>query len=294
VNDNLRPLSFKEFSTLAYEFSLGLNYVKNALKATYVYRGSDYMSFGQTFLRTDIQGITLSDRIGLAENQILLSLGYEHLNDNTSNFKFATTTFENYSAALSYYPRIDAPTITVGFSRFASDNDLSPSGSDSLLSVNEEDYRFYIQCAYTADLGAKHTGSLNLSTSDRNDNSPRRFDVTNTTVDMRISTRYAIPLETGVALTLSLNTLPGLTPGTTQESDYTTLLFSGRYRAIDERLTVEARLSPTFGDFERKVWEAMSSFAILSNMTLQMRFVYFDNSGNVNDSIWGLSYRFKF
>jgi len=293
VNDNLRPLSFKELSTIAYEFSLGVNYVHNALKATYLYRGSDYTSFGQTFLRKDIQGVTASDRISLAENQVLLSLGFEHLQDNTSNFKSATTTFENYSAALSYYPRTDAPTITVGFGRYASDNGLSTSGSDSLLSIDDEDYRFYVQCSYTADLGAKHTGLLHLSTSDRNDNSPRRFDVTNTTVDMRVTTRYAFPLETGVALTFSLNTLPGATTGNIQENDYTTLSLNGRYLVWDERLTLEARLTPTFGDFDRTVWEAATSYALLPNMILQMRFSYFDNDGIVNDSIWGLTYRFK-
>jgi hypothetical protein len=128
VNDNLRPLSLAKPSTLSYDLGLALNYFNNALKFTYLYRGSDYTSFGQTFLRKDIQGFNVLDRLRLVENQLYLSLGYERLQDNTSQTKVATTTFSTVNIAVSYFPRVDLPRLTVGFTRWTNGNGISAAG----------------------------------------------------------------------------------------------------------------------------------------------------------------------
>jgi hypothetical protein len=292
VNDNLRPLSLKELSTLAYEFSLGLKYLRNALKLGYIYRGSDYTSFGQTYIRTDIQGVTASDRIALSDNQVLLSLGFEHLQDNTSNFKLATTTFSNYDIALSYFPTTKAPSVTVGFGRYSSDNGLPLAGPDSLNAIDDVTKRFLLQSAYNFELGISHTASLSVSNSQRDDRSVRGLDVDNTTITTSILSRYGIPLQTTFDLLFSFNALPSSSGPTAQDLDYTTLALSGRYRVWQGRMDLEGRVSPTFGDYKRLVWEAGTAFRIIPQMGLQLRFIYFDNDGTKDDSIWALTYRY--
>ena len=292
VNDNLRPLSLDELATLAYEAGLGLKYFNNAISVKYIYRGSDYRSFGQTYIRTDVQGITAADRISMSDNQILLSLGYEHLQDNTTNFKAATTEFRNITAALSFYPRTPGPSITVGFARYASENGIAPSGSDSLLAIDDEDNRVYLQSSYNFQFQARHTASFNLSTSSRTDNSPRRMNVNNTTGSLRLVSRYDIPLETGIDVALSYNSFPSAPGGPLLRNDYTTLSVNGLYRLLENRLTLEARVSPTLGDVKRTVWDAAAHYAFTTNLSAQMRFSYFVNKGIPDDTIWRTTLRY--
>jgi hypothetical protein len=293
VNDNLRPLSLDELATLAYEFSLGLSYFSNALKASYIYRGSDYFSFGHTYLRKDVRGVIASDRITLARNQVFISLGFEHLQDNTTHFKVATTTFRNYNAALTYSPRIQAPIVTVGFGRYTSNNGIPVTGrADSLSAIDDEDDRFYLNCSYNFEWEASHNAALSLSTSQRNDRSVRNFDVNATMVSARLLTRYSIPLQTGIDLSFNFNSLPA--PGTagTLETNYTTLSLSARYLLWSDRLAVEGRVSPTFGNFRRTVYDGTVAYAILPTMTLQLRMSLFANPATQDDTIMALTYRY--
>jgi len=291
VNDNLRPLSLNELSTLAYEAGLGLNYFHNALSVKYIYRGSDYHSFGQSYIRTDIQGITASDRISMSDNQILLSLGFERLQDNTSNFKVATTTFRNITAALSFYPRIKGPSVTVGFGQYSSNNGIPTRGADSLFSVDDEDNRVYLQSSYNFDFKARHTASLNISTSSRTDNSPRKLNVNSSVASLRLFSRYNVPLETGVDVSLSFNSLPS-PGGTLQRNDYTTVSVNALYRMFEERLIFEARVSPTLGDVKRTVWDGAARWAFTPNLSAQMRFTYLVNKGIPDDNIWRTTLRY--
>ena len=75
VNDNFRPLTVEKLATLAYEATLGLHYFDNDFTFTYLSRGSDYTSFGQSFLQTDLRGFKLVDRARLIDNQLFLTLG---------------------------------------------------------------------------------------------------------------------------------------------------------------------------------------------------------------------------
>ncbi len=291
VNDNLRPLSLDELSTLAYEAGLGLNYFHNALTVKYIYRGSDYHSFGQTYIRTDIQGITAADRISMSNNQILLSLGFERLQDNTSNFKVATTTFRNITAALSFYPRISGPSITVGFGQYSSNNGIPTGGVDSLLSIDDEDNRVYLQSSYNFEFRARHTASFNVSTSSRTDNSPRRLNTNTTVASLRLFSRYTFPLETAVDVALSFNSLPS-PGGMLERNDYTTVSLNALYRMFEDRLVFEGRVSPTLGDVQRTVWDGSARWAFTPSLSAQMRFTYFVNKGIPDDNIWRTTLRY--
>jgi hypothetical protein len=273
--------------------SLGLNYFSNALKFSYLFRGSDYNSFGQTFLRKDIQGFNISDRIGVANNQIFFTLSFEHLKDNTSDVKIATTSFLNYNLAVSYYPRINGPNVTVGFARYTTNNRLSVSGPDSLSVLDDGTSRFFLQSSYNYELGAKHTASFNISTSSRNDESLRRYDVNNVTLAFGLNTRYGIPLQTRLDFSTNFNELPSnQIVGETQRINYSTLSVNAKYSILQETISFIATASPTFGDFKRMVLDIGTQVFILPTMSILVQFSSFDNHGIPNDNFWGVQYRY--
>jgi hypothetical protein len=293
VNDNLRPLKFQRLSTLAYEAALSLNYFDNAFKFTYLYRGSDYNSLGQTFLRKDIRGVNITDRIRLAENRVLATVGLELLKDNTSKTKAATTSFTNLNIAVSYYPDPEYPNVTAGFARYSSRNYLSLTGRDSASAINDGTNRFFLQSTYEFDLGASHTASLSFSTSDRTDRSLRKHDVKNLTVGLGLKTAYAIPLQTGIDLTINTNTLPSTGgSGAGQDFDYTTLTVYARYALVSDELLAFTTLSPTFGDFKRTAWDISLSWNAMPTMVFDLQFGLYSIPGLSKDTIWSLRYRY--
>ncbi|MBI4535788.1 MAG: hypothetical protein HY708_05880 [Ignavibacteriae bacterium] len=289
VNDNLRPLSFKNLSTFAYEAALGLNYFDNSLKFTYLFRGSDYNSFGQTFIRKDIRGFNIVDRIRLFQSQIFVTLGYEALKDNTGKTKVATTTFTNLNVAVSYYSRTNLPHVTVGYSRFSNYNRLL-----SASAIDDQTNRVYLQSSYSYDLLAKHTTSLSVSTSIRNDYTATNMNVRNVALTVGNTTRYIIPFQTTIEYSLNLNKLPSaIAPGTTQKLNYSIVTLNGRYSFSRDVVSIFATVSPTFGDFARTVLDAGTQWQVLPSMSVSLQYSYFHNRGNPHDDFWSLRYRYE-
>jgi len=287
-NENLRPLSFKKLATLAGQGSLALNYLDNAVKFTYLFRGNDFNSFGQTYLRTDIQGINIVDRIRLLRNKIFATLGYERLEDNTASTQSATTTYTSLNAALSFNVIADFPGITVGYSRYDNDNGLP---GDSLASVNDVTNRVYFQSAYDFEFGARHTAFLSFSSSVRQDDTYRKQTIKNYVVGLGLTSQFALPLQTEVSTSVNLNNLPGTTTNSSRSYNYTMLSFHARYRILDESLVVMATVGPTVGDFTRTVFDAGIEWRMTPPMSFTLQASYFKNSGSADENFVSLRYR---
>lgn len=296
-NDNLRPLSFKRLSTFAYDIGLALNYFDHSFKATYLHRGSDYNSFGQTFLRKDIAGINLLDRIKLAANHLFITLGFERLTDNTSKTKAATTRFYTYNLAVSYDPRSELPSATVGYTHYRNANDLMAGGPDSLnaaiSAVNDQTNRIFVLLTQRFTYLAPHSASLSISTSHRNDYTPRDFDVTNASGSLSISTKYAVPLQTSIGYAINYNDFPTST-GTRTKLNYSNFFVSGSYALPEEVGSVSSTISPTFGDFKRLTFDVTAQWNATQAMNVLLQYSYFSNDGLPNDDFWSLKYRYDF
>ncbi|MFN0157740.1 MAG: hypothetical protein ACKVRP_06670 [Bacteroidota bacterium] len=293
VNDNLRPLSFKKPATLAYNLSLAFNVLDNALKATYLFRGSEYNSFGQTFLRNDIKGFNINDRIRLADNQVFVTLGYERLEDNTVDTKPSTTVFSTINAAVSYLPRVSAPSVTLGYTHIDNTTDLASADTLFALSaLDDRTHRLFLQSSYRFHLGVEQIASMTFSTSDRKDRSIRRLDVTSLSVGFAVTSTFNIPLQTSVEFVSYQNDLPGTTPGSVQEFNYSTFTLSGRYGIVKDILITRCAISPTFGNFTRTLISAGTDWTVIPAMTFLLDYSYFHQESGFNDSIWSLRYRY--
>jgi hypothetical protein len=297
VNDNLRPLSLKKLSTVAYDVGLALFYFDNSFKATYLYRGSDYNSFGQTFLRRDIAGINLTDRIKIAPSRLFVTLGYEHLWDNTSASKAATTRFHTYNVAVNYDPGESFPGISVGYTHYRNRNDLVPGGPDSLnaaiSAVDDQTNRVFVFLSQRFSFHAMHTASLSVSTSSRKDYSPRNLNVKNLTASLSVNSRYTLRLQSSVGLAINRNELPS-SAGAIMVVKYSDLFVTGGYTIGEEAAVFSCTVSPTFGDFRRLNLDFSAQWNVNAFMSFVLQYAYFHTSGFSNDDFWSLKYRYDF
>jgi hypothetical protein len=297
VNENLVPLAAKDLTTLAYEGALALNYFDNSFRFGYVRRGESFESFGQPFLRTDVRGYNLSDRIRLMEQKLFLSGGYEFLKDNTANTKASTTGSTTANVGISYFPRSEFPDVTLAYLLASNVNDRDLS--DGIYAIDDRTDRFLIQLAKEFTFGVRHNAVLSVSTSTRDDHTVKNLDTRNTTVSLSNNSTYAIPLQTTVSLVVNSSKFVTAFSGSPLETtvSYTTLSASAQYRLADDRLRLSGSLSPTFGDIQRVLVDAAAQYYFMRNLSAQTQlFLYFNNklfgtASPTNDTIWSLILR---
>ncbi len=284
-NQHLSPINPDELSNLAAEATVSLNYFGNFFKGSYIYRGNEYDSFGQTFLRKDIKGFNLLDRFRLFKNRFFVTLGYERLEDNLLNTKPATTTLTNTSISFSLYPRANFPNVTVGYSRYRNNNDLDLNDSNAISDFTN---RYFGQLSYDFTAGIRHSANLNFSTSNRDDETFRQIDSKTTSVGAQLNSRWTRPLVTSFAITLSQNEISG------SSFDYTTVLMSGRYRLLADKLLLSGSFAPTFGDFQRQVVNGGLQYFVTRKFSFAFTVRYFKNEDPTSDDfITGLTSRIE-
>lgn len=292
VNENLIPLNMKNLPTLAYEGGLSLNYFNNYFKSTYLRHGNNFESFGQSFIRTDVVGYTVSDRLGLVRNQVFLSGGFERLQDNTAETKSATTTFTTTNASISYFPRTDLPNITVAYLLASSINDRN---TDPVLGVDDKTNRFFVQLGkeFTPG-GSKHNAMLGVSASTRDDQTPKNLDTKNTNISFSDRITFTIPLQLLLSVSSNSNTFPSPASVSTYKDstvNYTTVYLNAQYRLMEDKLRLEGSLSPTFGDIGRTFIDARVQYYFLRNVSLLSQLSLYMNKNIKNDIIWSFILR---
>lgn len=290
VNQFISPLNPEKLPTLAAEASVALNYFDNYLRASYIYRGNEYHSFGQSFLRTDVSGLNIMDRLRLLDNQLFLTLSYERLQDNLQKIKLSTTTFQTINSSVTYMPRIDFPSLTVGYLRINNKNDLNITDPDSLLRLNAIDditNRFLFQVSYGFNLYVSHQASLSFTNSVRDDNSLRNLTAKTNSVMLTLNTRWQPALSSYFNLNINASDISGT------KFDYVTLSVGGRYRLFDNALELSAGISPSFGDFERQAIDVGAQYMVIKNLYLLFQFRYFNYPQLNNASIVGLTARYE-
>jgi hypothetical protein len=294
VNENLVPLAMKNFPTLSYEAGLALNYFDNALKFNYLRRGSAYESFGEPYVRTDVAGFTLADRARLAQNRVLVVAGVERLNDNTTFSKATTTTSTTGSLGLSYFPRTNLPTVTLAYLLAANTNDRDHA--DTLFAVDDMTNRVMLQLGKEYTFGIRHSASMGVSVSLRDDHTVRNLDTRNVTASLSNTSVFRIPLETTLGLSFTSSSFVSFdtTGRVTPSMAYATVNAGAVYRLAQDKLLLNGSFSPTFGDIQRILVNASVQYAIMKQVRLQGELsLYFNRklyfvSGTSTDVIWSI------
>lgn len=299
VNQFVGPLNPQEFASLAGEAALNMNYLNNALRVSYIYRGNDYFSFGQSFLRTDVKGINVVDRIRMFDNKLFLSVGYEKLEDNLQETKVATTKYQTINTSLSFFPRTNFPNVTVGFSRFDNTNNLSLKDTTyKFYVVDDLTSRFFVQLSYDFIAGIRHNSSLSFTTQKRDDESYSPVNSTYNSATITFNSYWNRQLSSIFQLVYSSTELERVDrtadTRTTQPYDYVTLVVGGKYKLLEDKLLLSATLSPSFGDFKRQALDLLADYNILANLSLAFQARIYRIPDKATNSIIGLVTRLAF
>ena len=277
--------------TLAYESTLSLNLPSSFLKFRYLRHGNSFESFGESSLRTDVEGYDVSCRTRLPGNQISISGGLERLKDNTAQTKPATTSGLTANTSVSYISRTDIPNITLGYVFSSNDNGLT---NDTLYGVDDRSNRVLVQLGKQFRLGAQHNATLGLSTSSRKDDSPKHFDTRNTSVVFSAVSTYSIPLQTVVSLSVNSTAYStfGVSGGRIDVTTaYTTAYAQAQYRLMENKLNISGSLSPTFGDLQRMLIDARAQYTIRQDLNAFFQLSFYLNKSSTSDTIISLMLR---
>jgi hypothetical protein len=288
VNQFLGPWNPQDLSSFAADAALSLNYFDNQLRGLYIYRGNDFQSFGQSFLRTDVKGYNFADRFRMIDNKLFISLGYENLQDNLQKTKVATTTFKTLSASVSFFPRVDFPNITIGYNRYDNNNGLSVNLPDTNLSkytVADITNRFMMQCSYDFKAYVRQSASFSFTTSDRVDNGASKSNAKFNSTSLNINSYWNSQLTSNFGLLYSTSEISGI------PFDYVSLSFGGSYKLLDNKLQLSANLSPSFGDYKRQIIEVVANYYVLYNLNLIFQTRVYRIPGSPTNSIVGLTTR---
>ncbi|MDZ7765311.1 MAG: hypothetical protein U5K00_12920 [Melioribacteraceae bacterium] len=283
INQFFGPWNPDELASLASEASIGLNYFDNNLKFRYIYRGNDYTSFGQSYLRTDVKGINIVDRIRLLENKVFLSVGFESLEDNLQDTKIATTTFQTINSSVSVYPGTDIPNITFGFTRYDNSNELDIIDSSA---VDNYTNKFYAQFSHDFIFEIPHSAYLYFSTSNRTDNSVWNRNAENFSVTLNLRSNWNEKISShfgGTYYSSESASLP---------YDYSSFFIGGTILLLENKLELRATLSPSFGDFERQAFDFTGSYKVIENLVLSLQARFYRIPDVSTNSIVGLITRY--
>lgn len=282
INEHIVPLALNNLTTLAYEGSLNLNYLNNSLKFTYLRRGSAYESFGQTYIRNDVQGFNITDRFRTLKNSLLFSFGFEKLSDNTDNSKPTTTSYTTLSGMVSYYPVIDFPNISTGYSYSSAKNNIV----DTFYRTDDFTHRVFLQLGYNFFYLARQNVSLSLSTSNRDDQTKHDIDSKNKLFAFGLNTTYSIPLQTSFNISYNNSLI------LKKEIDYTTISFTVFYKMFENRLQLNTGIRPTFGDIERGVFDFGAQYLLATNFNILGQLSIYSNKHTKPESVFSLTLRY--
>ncbi len=297
INEYLVPLDPTKLSSLAWDVGLSLNYFNTFAKVGYVYRGPDYASFGQPFIRTDIRGLDFFLRPRLFSNQVLLSISYENLFDNLQHQKVATTNFVNSNVAVSYFPIASLPGLTLGYSSYYNINSLSP---DSAYAIDNLTYRYYIESNYSFKYGGQQNLAVSFGISKRKDKVLLGINMVNSNVSFMLNSSFgSVPLRTTIGFNLNGNrtamkdTTALVLYEQIQTFNYTFITLGASYGFFKDRLNVGANYTPTFGAFTRNGYGFTASYLVAQAQSINLNVSYFAATGS-DDLIGSLVYAVDF
>ncbi|MGE5363372.1 MAG: hypothetical protein ACM3SM_04515 [Bacteroidota bacterium] len=279
VNEHITPLNPEKLPTLAAESALSFNYLNNYFKAGYIFRGNDFQSFGQSFIRTDVSGFSFADRLRLIDNKLFISLGYEHLYDNLQNTKPVRTKYKTFNASVSLFPRTGLPNITLAYTLYDNSNGLEEK--DSLAVLNKTG-RFTLQTSYDFFLRVQHHTSLTVSTSSKNDNSYRDIDVSNTSVMFSVISRWRNDISSSMSLSVNNSRI------STYGFNYTSLSGGVNYDLIPDKLLLSSVLNFSFGNLKRQSVDISAEYTLPVRLKFALMLRYLNYTGSGSDRIVSL------
>lgn len=299
INQYLIPLDPRELSSIAVDLHLRMNYHGNQLQFGYIRRGNDYTSFGLTSQRRDVEGFRLRDRLRLLKNQLYFDITIERLRDNLNDTKAHTTYINRYDGSLTYFPPQNFPSVTVGYGYLKNDNRIDPGlpGPEAMRAIRDITNRYFVQLTHDFRWGIPHNGSLTMNISQRDDRTGRNADIDVYNIIGIVNSRFdEVPLRMNFGLGLYHSKIPFYDEPAEifvrSDLNYYNIILGGEYRLMNDNLIVNASFVPTFGDYDRTVFQAGAQYYFMRNLSLLFSADYLMNPSTRDDIVSTLVLRY--
>lgn len=314
LNTSTTPIDPTKLTSLAYNMQFKFNYFNNSILVQYKSIGSEYISLGNTFLRNNIQGFSISDAIRLFQNQLILNIGLDQFIDKLDNEKdddefTVPTDLTTFNIGISYYPRKPGlPKVSFNIKDHNRNNDL-----DTLNAIGNQTKDISVQLGYDFSLfNLKHTVSLGIIGSDRIDDfNPNQFNVATAIRMFTIQTKYQMPLTTTITYATNQNSMGKSVY--VHSFKYNQLGIGGIYMLLNNKLRLDGGINLTsavgndfvekYTDYKRVAFNFGGSYQIASNqyLTFDSSLINFDDKikhdgkhVTYNDSIFRLRYELRY
>ncbi|GEM_PF-223825 len=213
LNESTSPLDPRGKTSLAYQLTLNFNYFNQFLTAGYKQIGSEYVSLGHSFLRSDIRGFFITDRWRMMRNRVHLTLGLESYDDHFNTVDQRPSTRLNtwqFGVAVFWDPNL--PSLNLNFRNHNRDNNLDTTLARTFTPEDNatRDLAFSLNYDFNA-LNLDHTVMLNLTSSDRVDNirSAISGNVASNLKAISVRTRFQMPLSSTLTFATNDNDIAG-------------------------------------------------------------------------------------
>jgi len=190
------------YPSIAMQFETRLRYFGNYLRIKYFDIASEFESPGNPYLLKDISGFHIMDNIRLVDNQVYFNVHFRNYTNNKSEDELATNHSE-IGASVSYYPRNNYPSLTIGYSNINRSNDV-PVQTDTtvnryLFREDNSTKRLSFNTSYNFDFqNIKNTISLNITNYAREDNINENNQSDFTLFGFGLRNKFSFPLVTTI------------------------------------------------------------------------------------------------
>ncbi len=302
---NISPLRFNEYSSLAYETKLSLEYFRNSLTFQYRRVGPEYSALANPYLRRDVAGFEIADRIPLLQNKLRLTLRYQDYSENLSREKAARLSSNTFSAGITFYPGQGLPVINLNINQYQRanlvdtlqligagpeqqiiDNRINNRAVSNVLTISQQLWLLGIQ--HDLQLSYMHSGNTDLV-----QRSPEYPDMgyALSLISVELQSHFAWPLITRIAYHNNTSHILG------GQGRFQSLSIGGMYQPLQNalQLTGALRAAGNSGTdrFTRMEIESGATYRFLQNNVLSMN-ILFMQVDETNLSYTNLLYRLRY
>ncbi len=206
INASTTPLDPRDLTSLAYNVNLRLNYFNNDFRFGFKSIGGEYVSLGNSFLRNNLRGFFVDDRLRVYQNKIYLNFGFENYKDNfDADDQNPRTKLQTFNFGFSIYPDPRYPNFTFNVRNHTRNNTPVPDTTN--IPEDNATIDWSVQANYDLNfMQLRHSVSVSYIASDRNDHLNTLTPIGGVSVNLNetssnvqlfsVRTQYQIPLTT--------------------------------------------------------------------------------------------------
>ncbi len=271
INENIVPLSpidpnafgdsvtvsigdaIMSMPSLAYRGRMLLNYFGNYLSVEYSQVGPEFMSFGNPYLENNKRELSISDKLKLFQNRLMVNVGYKHQDDDIMTNMDNIESQNTFNLGLNILPGHGLPNANLSFKTIDRDNGLNEiiRLSDSTFTDNRKNTRsnhIMVNLNHRFDMVWSHTINGTVMLLDKKDNAADRIiddpqyvdpGLISNVINLSLTTNYNIPLKTTVSFSTNSSEF-SIGPNEEVRQDFQSGNMDGEYILNDGKYTLQA------------------------------------------------------